>query len=152
MKTLEKIIKQRPVYLNDWKENKLIGVISDFEDVYLSKSEYEAKESPYPNKEAWEEKKARMKSLLKIWKPIRILFASYGYENYSGDAFVLFERDGKLFEVNGGHCSCYGLEGQWTPEEVTLPELKHRLIKGTLGQDDYCGNPFSNELKAFLGV
>jgi hypothetical protein len=32
---------------------------------------------------------------------------------------VIFEKDGKLWEVNGSHCSCYGLEGQWQPEETT---------------------------------
>ena len=47
-----------------------------------------------------------------------LLAAAYTYEDYSGSAYVLFERDGKLWCVNGGHCSCYGLEGQWTPEEV----------------------------------
>ena len=48
-----------------------------------------------------------------------ILFASYGGCSYAGDALVLFERDGKLFEVNGSHGSCYGLEGQWNPEETS---------------------------------
>ena len=55
-----------------------------------------------------------------------ILLASYTYENYTGDAFVLFERDGQLFEVNGSHCSCYGLEGQWEPEETTKDALLAR--------------------------
>ena len=55
-----------------------------------------------------------------------ILLASYTYENYTGDAFVLFERDGKLFEVNGSHCSCYGLEDQWEPEETTKEALLAR--------------------------
>lgn len=43
---------------------------------------------------------------------VKILLASYTYEDYDGSAFVLFLRDGKLYEVNGSHCSCYGLEGQ----------------------------------------
>jgi hypothetical protein len=34
---------------------------------------------------------------------VRILLASYTCENYDGSAFVLFERDGKLYEVNGNH-------------------------------------------------
>jgi hypothetical protein len=81
---------------------------------------------------------------------VNILFASYNYANYSGDAFVLFEQDGKLFEVNGGHCSCYGLEGQWEPEETTIEAIKYRLYEGKMGQDDWCGNQYSNELKKFL--
>lgn len=83
---------------------------------------------------------------------INILFASYGCANYQGDAFVLFEKDGNLFEVNGGHCSCYGLEDQWSPEETNLKVLKFRLEEGTLGNDDYSGNLFSEELKTFLGI
>lgn len=41
-----------------------------------------------------------------------VLLASYGTPDYEGYAFVLFLRDGKLWEVNASHCSCYGLEGQ----------------------------------------
>jgi hypothetical protein len=63
--------------------------------------------------------------------------AWYGYGDYDGSAFVLFERDGKLYEVNGGHCSCYGLEGQWDPEEVTMSELERRITKGDLGKESY---------------
>lgn len=62
---------------------------------------------------------------------VNIIVASYTYENYEGDAYVLFERDGKLFEVHGGHCSCYGLEGQWEPEEVTVADLRANLVKSS---------------------
>ena len=55
-----------------------------------------------------------------------IIFASYLYECYKGSAFVLFERDGKLYEVNGSHCSCYGLEGQWEPEETSVAAVRMR--------------------------
>lgn len=79
-----------------------------------------------------------------------ILLASYSCENYSGDAFVLFERDGKLYEVNGGHCSCYGLEGQWDASETTKAELLHRLEKCELGHNDWYGNEFAVELVEVL--
>lgn len=65
---------------------------------------------------------------------VHIIVASYTYESYEGDAFVLFEQDGKLYEVNGGHCSCYGLEGQWSPEEADIKELEHRLTVGSFGK------------------
>lgn len=55
-----------------------------------------------------------------------ILLASYEQGGYEGDAFVLFERNGKMYEVHGGHCSCYGLEGQWTPEETSVEAIKMR--------------------------
>jgi hypothetical protein len=63
-----------------------------------------------------------------------VLFASYTYESYEGDALVIYREDGKLYEVNGGHCSCYGLEGQWEPEETTVEALRARLnAKGRYG-------------------
>lgn len=81
-----------------------------------------------------------------------ILFASYGYECYSGDAFVLLDMCGNLYEVNGGHCSCYGLEGQWEPEETSLEALRYRLTNGHMGVDSYSGNEYASELKQFLGI
>jgi hypothetical protein len=63
---------------------------------------------------------------------IEVLLADYTYEDYSGSAWVVFKKDGKLFEVNGGHCSCYGLEGQWEPEETTAEAIKHRAEEGRL--------------------
>lgn len=57
-----------------------------------------------------------------------IVFAAYTYEDYSGSAFVLFMKDGKLYEVNGSHCSCHGLEGQWQPEETFLEALRMRNV------------------------
>ena len=52
-----------------------------------------------------------------------LLFASYGGGSYEGDATVVFRKDGKLYEVSGSHCSCYGLEGQWEPEETSIAAL-----------------------------
>lgn len=59
-----------------------------------------------------------------------ILLAHYDFSGYEGAAFVLFERDGKLYEVNGSHCSCYGLERQWEPEETSWDALKFRSRDG----------------------
>ena len=55
-----------------------------------------------------------------------ILFASYGGGSYDGDAVVIYERDGTLYEVHGSHCSCYGLEDQWEPEATTWAALAMR--------------------------
>lgn len=55
-----------------------------------------------------------------------VIYAVYEYEDYSGSAFVLYSKDGKLYEVNGGHCSCNGLEDQWEPEETTLAAMLAR--------------------------
>lgn len=59
-------------------------------------------------------------------KEEEILFAVYTYEDYMGDAFVIFHRDDRLYEVHGGHCSCYGLEDQWEPEETTWAAIAVR--------------------------
>jgi hypothetical protein len=150
MKTLEQILKQEPVYLHNWKEK--IDMIGDFEDLYMTAEEYRAEKAPYPNVESWLEKKSKMVEAIKKYEGNNILFASYGTDNYSGDAFVLFEKNGKLYEVNGSHCSCYGLEGQFEPEETTLEAIEMRLTKGTMGVDDYSDNEFATELKAFIGV
>lgn len=64
-----------------------------------------------------------------------ILFAWYDYEDYSGKALVVYERDGKLYEVNGSHCSCYALEGQWEPEETDAQSLGMRCVR----DEEYSG-------------
>jgi len=81
-----------------------------------------------------------------------ILLAWYGYGNYSGAAFVVFELDGKLYEINGSHCSCYGLEGQWDPEETTVKALRYRMTQGALGHGDdwYSGSAFGGQLEECL--
>lgn len=150
MKTLKQLLKQSPVYLNDWSSK--FAVMSDFEDLYMSEDEYKAEKSPYPNEKLWLEKKDKVKRLLPEWKKKNILFASYGHANYEGRAWVLFEQNGELFEINASHCSCYGLEGQWSPEKVVLQELYNRVEKGTFGHDTWSGNQFKTELKQFLGL
>ena len=55
-----------------------------------------------------------------------IIFHDYAYGDYCGSAFTLFMKNGILYECNGGHCSCYGLEGQWDPEETSVEALKKR--------------------------
>jgi hypothetical protein len=95
------------IYFNDWQESGQDGMLSDFN---IGAEALEGAE---------------------------VLFASYSYECYEGSAMVIFRKDGKLYEVNGGHCSCYGLEGQWEPEETTAESLSFRMAEGNLAH--YCG-------------
>lgn len=60
-----------------------------------------------------------------------LLVAEYTYEDYSGNAFVLYHKHDKLYEVHGSHCSCFGLENQWVPEEAFVKALEMR-VGGTL--------------------
>lgn len=73
-----------------------------------------------------------------IPEPEEVIFAGYTYENYSGDAFVLYRNGDKFYTVSGGHCSCHGLEDQWSPEEYTLEQAIEALSKyddwGLFGQ------------------
>lgn len=82
---------------------------------------------------------------------VDILLSYYEYIDYSGDAFVLFKKDGELYEVNGGHCSCFGLEGQWEPEKTSIEALRSRMKDGTLGYDTYYKrSTFRDELTTIL--
>ena len=51
---------------------------------------------------------------------IELLIADVDNGGYDGDAYFLFRQGGKYYEVFGSHCSCYGFEDQWKPEETTL--------------------------------
>ena len=77
-----------------------------------------------------------------------VLLASYECYFYEGDAFVLLEKDGVLYEVNGSHCSCYGLEKQWNLEPTNVDSLRHRLEKGRLGA--WGSHKFADELREVL--
>lgn len=92
----------------------------------------------------------------------RVLLAYYHVGSWGCDssAFVLFERDGKLFEVNAGHCSCHGLAeqsysgngpSQWEPEETTIEALEHRLTHGSLGSvGGYDGDGYAEQSRAVV--
>ena len=68
-------------------------------------------------------------------QPDEVIYAGYTYEDYSGDAVVLYRNGEELFLVEGGHCSCYGLEDQWHPEEpYTREDLRAYLAR----IDPYC--------------
>lgn len=59
---------------------------------------------------------------------VEILYAEYERDDggYEGYAFVLFKKDGLLYEVNASHCSCNGLEEQWQPSLTTVDALLMR--------------------------
>ena len=114
--------KRSGPYLNDWAEKgwqDKIGEDAMLADFQIDKSALEGCE---------------------------VLVASYTYENYSGSAYVLYRKGRQLFEVEGGHCSCYGLEGQWEPSKTNKTLLKHRLTKG------YFPDNAGPAVKAALGL
>ena len=73
---------------------------------------------------------------------IEILFASYNYKNWSGEAFLIVKKDHKLFEVHAAHCSCYGLENQFDLEETTIEQLEFYLKSGKMFREYYYKKDF----------
>lgn len=55
-----------------------------------------------------------------------VAYEHVGSWGCDSSSFFLFEKGGKLYEVNGGHCSCYGFENQWCPEETSREALLAR--------------------------
>jgi hypothetical protein len=59
-----------------------------------------------------------------------VIYADYDNEGYEGSACVIFANAGKLWFAAGSHCSCFGLENSWEPEEVTVEQLRHIAANG----------------------
>lgn len=57
---------------------------------------------------------------------VEIIYAHYETPAYEGYAHVIFIKRGRIYEVNGSHCSCFGLEDQWHPEETVPLALLNR--------------------------
>ncbi|MDE2024881.1 MAG: hypothetical protein KGJ07_00130 [Patescibacteria group bacterium] len=77
----------------------------------------------------------RDKNLREEIKNLDIIVAIYEYGNFEGKAFVLYKKDGKLFEVNDYHCSCNGLS-IWDPEETSKEALLKRPWESLLNDGD----------------
>lgn len=68
-----------------------------------------------------------------------VAYMSVGSFGCDSSAFIVFERNGEIWEVNGSHCSCYGFEGQWEPELVNDVEticIRDDLAIAGGGYDD----------------
>jgi hypothetical protein len=66
---------------------------------------------------------------IKPEKDSDVLFVGSQYENWSGSAFALFVKDGKIYECNDVHCSCNGFEN-YNPEETSKEALLMRKFYG----------------------
>jgi hypothetical protein len=64
-------------------------------------------------------------------EPEEVLVADYDGGGYDGSAYVAYRNGDKYYTVHGSHCSCYGLEDQWEPEEYTKEQLIASLKKQT---------------------
>jgi len=57
---------------------------------------------------------------------ILIAYESVGSWGCDSSSFFLLRKDSKLYEINGSHCSCYGFENQFNPQETTKEALLQR--------------------------
>ncbi len=108
------------MYLHDWSQTQLDGIKRDFR---LTSDDLEG---------------------------VTVLLASCCEGDSCGDAFVLFMKNDRLYEVNAFHHSCNCLAGQWQPEETYVSALKYRLLNGELGRGRASGNCFEEELRRLL--
>ncbi len=84
-------------------------------------------------------------------KDTEVLLAQYETGNYEGSAYVLFRRDGRLYDVEGSHCSCNGLEDQWVPVETCIEKIEQDLSTKTRWREEY-GDPHTAEqLRVIIG-
>lgn len=51
------------------------------------------------------------------------LYMHYDGDSYEGYSKCWVDRGGQLMYNRAGHCSCYGLEGSWDPEEYIPGQL-----------------------------
>jgi len=81
-----------------------------------------------------------------------ILIASEEREMCEGSSWFLLrdKETGNLYENHGSHCSYYGFEEQWEPEETTLKYLKsanHFYLCGFSKENKMLIMSFINNIK-----
>lgn len=69
----------------------------------------------------------------KIKEPEELIYADYDGGGYDGHADVLFYDQGKFWYVTASHCSCYGLEDSWSPEEYSFKALRGQVERANSG-------------------
>lgn len=57
---------------------------------------------------------------------VLVAYESVGSWGCDSSSWILLKdkETGELFETHGGHCSCYGFEGQFEPEETSVEYLQ----------------------------
>lgn len=69
---------------------------------------------------------------------IEVAYISVGDYGCDSSAFIVFRRDGELYEVNGSHCSCHGFGEQdysgtaitqWQPEHIPVECIKDVIAR-----------------------
>jgi hypothetical protein len=75
-------------------------------------------------------------------------FAAYGTPMYEGSALVLIRKPNGMIDVAEGlHCSCYGLEGQFDPDEMPVAAVA-AMIEAI--DEGYGRGPFKETAREWL--
>ncbi len=98
-------------------------VLIGWNDLESLKADFFGYQSDYLGKDGYEFYDKAAAEATAVFSKIEVLFAVYDSGGYEGHAFVLIRDGEKLYKIDVGHCSCYGLEGQWAPVEVTKNDL-----------------------------
>ncbi|MCE5212643.1 MAG: hypothetical protein LLG40_13965 [Deltaproteobacteria bacterium] len=97
---------------------------------------------------------SRYEVIEEIVDKYKILIAYESVGNWGCDSasfFLLRNKKSKaLFTVTGSHCSCYGFEGQFEPEKVTLDYLKSDKFYFCCGGYDGSESSNKQEVKYFI--
>ena len=65
---------------------------------------------------------------------VLIAYESVGSWGCDSSSFFLFkDKEGKLYEMHGSHCSCYGFEDQFRLEETESKALWYRMNQSKRG-------------------
>ena len=126
--------------LEGWTNEKILNHLA---------TEYSGTPGEYTYGEITEQDIEEAAQLLKD-KTVLIAYESeYGYDGTS--FFLLQDQQGKLYEVHGSHCPCFGFEGQLDLEETTLKALKFRLENdGSLFNCDESDNEDHEAVKNYI--
>ncbi|MFA6514642.1 MAG: hypothetical protein WCT42_00020 [Candidatus Paceibacterota bacterium] len=125
IKEFSEIVKQDPIFLGNGTEVKsYINSARDSSINVLSMDDlitaFSVHRSDFESPEEFK----------KILDQLKVLIATGSSDYiYEGDIWVLYEKDGKLYEVLTFHDSISGFD--WEPEEVCLEELLNRFTSGT---------------------
>lgn len=78
--------------------------------------------------DSWDD--VRREFEIDVSEPDDVIYAEYDTPSYEGYANVIYRNGDRYYWVYGSHCSCYGLEGQWDPEEYDGRSLIEALRRG----------------------
>lgn len=101
----------------------LAGLTSDAVKDHIAEN-YAGTESGFSCGSPSDDEKAALRARLNDFSVIVAYehVGSWGCD--SSSYFLLRGPERQLFEVRGGHCSCYGFEGQWDMEQVDISYLR----------------------------